>query len=156
MIVPHEYELFDRYIQVRNPYGRLESIYHYLHDPQNYSQWGARYVSQMDFTEALLFLSDAKRERASVAWKIGILNTLRSPDLWLLSLKENADLLECVDVVRMDCGELEKWFGRPLGHKHRRRNVGVSKWTSYNLRIANDLLGARADCEWLGYDVRRK
>jgi hypothetical protein len=159
MIVPTEFELFDRYIQVRDPYTRLESIYHYLHDPQNYSQWGAKFARNMDFTEFLVWLANFKLERASVAWVSGILTTLRSPDLWLLSLKENADLLEDsyghVDAVRMDRGEVAKWFGLELGHKHKRRNVGMSVWTGYNRRIANDALGAREDCAWFGYDVRR-
>jgi hypothetical protein len=85
---------------VRNPYDRLASVYYYFLDPVNYSQWGAKFVQgfDMSFDVFVRWFTEAKHEAEH-----GVdFNTHRSPHLWTLSLKQNWDILNADEYVKIE------------------------------------------------------
>lgn len=171
MVVPGAYEDFERFIVVRNPYSRLVSMYHYFLDPMNYSQWGAKFVQgrehrnakfdhpPMTFAQFVKFMKHERDKRPD-----GYLgsNTFRSPDLWLNSLSENADLLGYDGYIKIEDAddEINKKLGGaipPPGHKHRTRSRKESgkKLPSYftGKRVRQMVEEwAAEDCQRFGYE----
>lgn len=99
----------DRWLLVRNPYKRYMSVYEYLRSPQNYSQWGARWVQgrewpgladgpwrklkPMTFKVFLGWLADQREngpERPD--WTEG--GAYRSPWVWTDSLDDSKWFLQ--------------------------------------------------------------
>lgn len=156
MIVPPDFVDLPRRIQVRDPYDRMESIYHYLHDPQNYSQWGAKEVSKLSFARFIRWYALWRRDVIEHG-RYTARDTFSSPHLWLLSLSENADLLDdggsvVLEPVRLETLETDLGVEGGLPHRHRRRNLVASRWTPAMLAIAAEWCGP--DAERFGYPTR--
>lgn len=164
MIVPEELDRYQRYLAVRNPYDRLVSIYLYLSNPSNYSQWGHNEVKDRTFPE---FVQWWVKQRI----KHGIDDDLyyqewrdlkwwRSPNLWLVSLNECYEMLLPDGIVRLenlepDLKALRDDWGGAMLHSNRSTNRQKDSrryYTRKTIQVVNDVF-ARRDCAVLGYDL---
>lgn len=130
----NEWGAADRFLAVRNPFTRYASIYTYLSNPQNYSQWGAREIQgnawgghgdivydndPMTFGEFLTWLARRREEVNEARCNRGLLTegrAYRSPWVWTDSLDMSLMFLQHqpgeqqdeVSLLRMDPGWVEK------------------------------------------------
>lgn len=168
MVLPDELADYRRFLAVRNPYDRLVSIYLYLTNPSNYSQWAHWEVVDKPFKEFIpWYIKQRARYNIHLATandngEAQNLNWYRSPNLWLVSLAECHDVLEPDGgLVRLEhlAADLEKtgrknWGGKML-HSNRstnRKKDSRSMYSKRSLSRVNDAF-ARRDCEMLGYEV---
>lgn len=155
----------DRYVVVRNPYLRYLSIYMYLKEPRNFSQWGAREVQgcnwpgqsnyrlahePMCFETFLQWLVDKRAEYSSAGLmgkRRGAVyegRAYRSPWVWLDPLPRSVWFLASqsgsqqgrVSLLRLE--NLEADLGEVLdGH-----DVALRRWDRLGLHIwANKTIG---------------
>lgn len=102
MLVPEEFADQHRYMRwllVRNSYARLVSIWSYLANPANYTQWGADEVQGLTFAEFVAWWLGNRHDLLDTSgW--GELKWWRSPNLWLIT---NAECQEALGVPDRRC-----------------------------------------------------
>ncbi len=136
-----EWGYVHRYLFTRNPFTRYMSMYTYLSAPQNYSQWGARYIQgrewgghddrkvidqpKMSFEEFLIWLAQEREmdEELNNRGDITTGRAYRSPWVWTDSLTTSLALLrsqpgvgEVEGLLRMEriwdaLDMLDEWYG---------------------------------------------
>jgi len=166
MVVPDEYANFRRYMMVRNPYDRLASIYLYLSNPSNYSQWAHWEVVDKTFTQ-FLYWYVRMRDHYNIQLAVdpgGAAHDDRwykSPNLWLVSLGECMQVLQPQGLIRLENLEADlketgrdEWGGKML-HSNRSTNRKKETRAMYGSKQALQKVNQSfllSDCERLGYE----
>ena len=166
MVVPEEYVSFRRYMMVRNPYDRLASIYLYLSNPSNYSQWAHWEVVDKTFTQfCYWYIKQREHYGIQSACDPGGAASddkwYRSPNLWLVSLGECQRVLKPHDFIRLEnlAEDLKStgrddWGGNML-HSNRSTNRKKETRSMYSSKQALQRVNeafAFVDCMQLGYE----
>lgn len=85
MVVPEEHAHKDRLFLVRNPYDRMMSIYHHI--VRKYTEWGYRYIKDMDFVEFIPWFLDQRLALLEHPKT----DSYGAPGVWIRTAKENWD-----------------------------------------------------------------
>lgn len=163
MDVPDELAGLTRYINVRDPYDRLVSIWTYLRISE--TQYGHRVVKDMSFKQFLYWFAEQKSMADDAEWRMG-----KSPWTWTKTQSQSMDRLSggIVPVTPLKLEEIDESVRLLVerhnlvipdgklrkGMFHGNRTEQHRKpfaWTIETIALAKNSCGAGEDAKRFGY-----
>lgn len=163
MVVPEEHAHKDRLFLVRNPNDRLLSIY--LHIVRKYTEWGYRYIKNMEFEEFIPWFLDQRAELIDHPKT----DSYGAPGVWIRTAKENWDELTSDDHLDRSMGadcywfKLEQadeiffpWLTERYGLKTKREEMPRTNSSDRFLERKSDQIGSATFWNRVSVDLKRR